>query len=592
MAFAASVGGVTSVYTQNFSSAAPRRVAFNARRPAWQNGATLLVESVANGVCRLSLSDFRWDSLSKGAEGGAEASTTRSGDLLALVAAAPREPGRESGPNRASSIYLLAGDGSGLRSVAGTQGALGPALSPAGRALAFDAPLTGTSPQRALWILGFERDSGSPSDVETASGSRRRVVDNPQREPQVVENARVAQTQMRADAPLCQITGVRGNPDGTIAILGMVQGTGATANLEIGAGSAPQKWTSFPVAVRGDANASRSGAPVSGTPGSGTPLLLWKPPAPRGVWTLRLNVSNSSGAAQNQFRLSLPLAARIPAPVPTLPSPVLPAGGLLPSAPLPLLPAPPALPPLPAPAPVSRPPVAPTRPAVTPTPTPTPRPNPTPRPAPVERQPPTFPQPRPAPDFPPPSSPYAALPPRQPIQTAPTPVPTPRPNLQPVPQLTPQPTPRAVPSVGAPVVATGAARDGASFNISGTLATMRAGQVTKVTFWALNTGNRGWSGASSRRTGGAVRLVARWVDESRGTRHRWSEQWMKTAVAPGQRTSWSFNLVAPPQPGRYKLIYGLIRQPDEGWREPAYNAPQESWPNEFAAIAFAVTVKP
>lgn len=119
---------------------------------------------------------------------------------------------------------------------------------------------------------------------------------------------------------------------------------------------------------------------------------------------------------------------------------------------------------------------------------------------------------------------------------------------------------------------------------------MKAGQKATVTFWALNEGTQGWETGGRGQSAGAVRLVARWVDLERGNRHKWTLHWLRTPVAPGQRTRWTFDLVAPPKPGRYKLIYGLVRLHGEKVQEPAYNAPQNSWPDEFAAIAFAVTV--
>lgn len=168
------------------------------------------------------------------------------------------------------------------------------------------------------------------------------------------------------------------------------------------------------------------------------------------------------------------------------------------------------------------------------------------------------------------------------------PSPAPLPPSLPRPTATPRPVPAppSTPSAPSPVTPPSPRRDAATFNVSGTPATMKAGQKANVTFWALNQGTQGWATAGR----GAVRLVARWVDLEGGNRHNWTRHWLRSPVAPGQRTRWDFALVAPSRPGRYKLIYGLVRLRGEKVQEPAYNAPQNSWPDEFAAIAFAVTV--
>ena len=119
---------------------------------------------------------------------------------------------------------------------------------------------------------------------------------------------------------------------------------------------------------------------------------------------------------------------------------------------------------------------------------------------------------------------------------------------------------------------------------------MKAGQRVGVTFWALNRGTRAWDAGPAR--GGMVRLVARWVRFDNGNRNGWGYQTMKNPVAPGARARWNFDLVAPTQPGRYKLIYSLQRVTSSAWMPPAYNAAQETWPDDFAVIAFAVMVKP
>ena len=511
MAFSATRGGTSAVWVQSIRGGAARRVALNARRPVWQDNATLLLENYANlTLFRLSLADAsRPTPLAQ----GTQISASLGGRLLALCAS----------QNGISQLYLLAGDGSGMRALAGTEGAQNPAFSPDGRTLAFDAPLTegGT---RTLWILPLER-------------STRRIVELPvdelnasdREKPQVQGNARIADDpKTRVGAPSVQITGTALAEGGRLAILGAFAGESASATLEFGVGTSPSQWTTTPLVL-----------PLS----PNQPLALWTPPAgASGTWTLRLTVSNGGGAAQSVTSVKLPLVSPtpeppIPVPIAATGNPILPPGGPLPRAPLPDLPVAPALPPLPPPA--SRP--VPT-PKVTPKPTLPPQPVPTPRPAPTPR-----------------------------------PIPTPRPVPAPVP---PSPIQREL------------GRDGATFNISGTLANMAPNQTMRLTFWALNSGTRVWEAGRMGQNSGAVRLVARWIDFESGNRRKWTLQWMKSAVLPGTRTSWSFDLVAPPKPGRYKLIYGLVRVPNENWVPPAYNARQETWPNEFAAIAFAVTVKP
>ena len=131
----------------------------------------------------------------------------------------------------------------------------------------------------------------------------------------------------------------------------------------------------------------------------------------------------------------------------------------------------------------------------------------------------------------------------------------------------------------------------AQFDIAGTPARMAPREKIKVTFRAINRGTATWQ------TGGSgadrVRLVARWVDFSTGTRRQWNFFWLREAVAPGERTNWDFDVPAPARAGKYKLIYGLVRLPASGeYNAPLYSAPQEVWPDEFGAIAFAVEVAP
>lgn len=186
------------------------------------------------------------------------------------------------------------------------------------------------------------------------------------------------------------------------------------------------------------------------------------------------------------------------------------------------------------------------------------------------------------------------LPPPAPFSTpvsAPTPtpaptaipVPTPRPPVvpapTPAPTLAPTPAPAPLP---APLP-----RDAANINIAGTLATMPANGRMKVVFWGQNKGNRAWTPQD-------VRVVARWVDFSTGTRRKWQFKWMRATIAPGAQTRFEMDISAPARAGRYKLIYGLVRldAPNAPTVAPSYRAVQEAWPGEFAAIAFAVNVRP
>jgi hypothetical protein len=593
MAYAVMRSNSSSVYVQSLSGGAPRRVALNARRPAWQDKATLLLESTVNPtVFRLPLADA---SRPLKLSSGEQVAVSKDGAFVVLG----MSPGAAGAPNQMR-LFLMAGDGSGLRAITdAANDARRPAIAPDNRTLCFDAPLIGTSGDRALWVLPLQRDKFEPEDVNEEraperdpapntyssdasspdnsspdNSSRRRVVENPQVTDNIqIPDAPTAQT--RPSAPIAQITGADISPGGALAILGLASGEGASATLEFGAGTKPTRWTTQPVAL-----------PLP----PGAPLALWIPPAEaRGTWTVRLTVSNGGGAAQSLFSLRLPVVRRkpdrsIPTPFPAN-SFSLPPGGPLPRAPLPELPVAPALPALPLPA--APPYVAPTKP-VPRTSSPTPRPTGSPlvpRPAPVPTRVPARRQPERS------TGSTSLLPtfPNQPAITRIVPLPA-TPSV-PAPAPTPTPVLTPTPSVAAPAATdTQTGRDAATFNISGTLAKMSANQKIKVTFWALNKGSRAWETGDS--SSGAVRLVSRWVDYDSGSRRKWNLQWMKETVSPNERTSWSFELAAPPKPGRYKLIYGLVRVPGENWEPPAYNAPQESWPNEFAAIAFAVNVSP
>ncbi len=600
-------------------------VARNAWRPAWQGTDSILAESVADAaIFRLSLAALgRPNSTLTKLAPGSQISASRDGATLIFVGKS----------DAGAQLYLLAGDGSGQRALASTEGAEAPALAPDGRMVAFTAPLSQArgEKERALWILPLPLDtaslSGAPfadaspepgAELEmpvedaaiAAPGAAARGDEQPSggvvispppgasaenQAPQISnevaapggDETRPLPLKTRNEAPVALIRAVQNAPGGALAIWGTASGRDASATLEIGQGSAPKRWEARPISLPTTPN---------------EPLLLWNPPSPaRGVWNFRLSVSGVGGAAQSVFSVQLPLAPR-PTPLPnsfpisrgasgvvpganprsSLPATrsnrgamrgaatnsgtanrstanrstannsaangttsSMPAGGPLPSASLPDLPAAP----LPAPAPL--PPLLPLPPAQE-----------TPRTAPHSV----------GQSIGPSAGQSGTLPPRYPNADTAFP-PAPRSNPSPLLGLT--------------------GRDAATFNVSDTLAQMKVGQRVSVTFWALNRGTRAWLATPSRgeAAGTTVRLVTRWIRFDNGNRNGWSYQTMKTGLAPNARANWKFELVAPTQPGRYKLIYSLQRVAP-GWEPPAYNALQETWPGDFAAIAFAVTVKP
>lgn len=121
--------------------------------------------------------------------------------------------------------------------------------------------------------------------------------------------------------------------------------------------------------------------------------------------------------------------------------------------------------------------------------------------------------------------------------------------------------------------------------MEGTLARVAPKDKMRVTVMATNRGATSWTPKD-------VRIIARWVDFDSGTRRRWSYNWIKEVVLPLGQTRQPFDVTVPPKTGRYKLIYGLVRLSKDGKNggAPAYDAPQDKWPGEFAAVAFAVNV--
>ncbi|BCM92302.1 hypothetical protein IAD21_04181 [Abditibacteriota bacterium] len=170
-------------------------------------------------------------------------------------------------------------------------------------------------------------------------------------------------------------------------------------------------------------------------------------------------------------------------------------------------------------------------------------------------------------------------PPASPTDPADPPRPTPLPTPLPIPTPAPRPVPTPTPVPPSPN------NDKADMDVAGTLANIPANGKMHVTFWAKNRGTRVW-------TPDDVRIVVRWVDFDAGTRRRWEYKWMRGIIPPLGQTRIPMDITAPSKPGRYKVIYGLIRLPSKGAQitPPPYDAPQDNWPGEFAATAFAVNV--
>ena len=173
-----------------------------------------------------------------------------------------------------------------------------------------------------------------------------------------------------------------------------------------------------------------------------------------------------------------------------------------------------------------------------------------------------------------------ALPSPHPLRRAskcelePLPLPPPAPGDKPAAQPEPAPDENAEPS-----------DDKADLDVEGTLAQIAPKEKMRVTVLAKNLGKSAWTPKD-------VRVIVRWVDFDSGTRRRWSYNWIREVVQPDGELRQPFDVVVPPKAGRYKVIFGLVRRPAGGkdGDPPAYDAPQDKWPGEFAAIAFAVNV--
>ena len=601
VAFAGSHGDQMRVFTAPKSETDNRLLPVatpimdKARHPIWLDNNSLLVESVAPGASGLYRIALHQPTPKIVIGGGGEANVAGDDGIVFSAKTAPDVP---------TQLYLIARDGSGLRVLGATENARRPATSPDGKTLAFDAPLNGA---RALWLLPLLRAQSSAVASNTAGL-------------QLIAEDNVTPY----EAPTAQLTQTRAASEG-IAIIGNLRGgANSVVKLEVGQGEKPRRWEKIDVKFPPT-------APLIDLQGNRV-LTFWNPPKnARGVWTLRLSLSSLGGGAQSLLRVRLPLPLDVLPPIPTARDNATPRAdsgvAALPRATP--LPSPDSLPvpddknadandDVPAFPTIQSPDLPPIPPIVAP-------PNmnlPTPETAPVQVPPtPQIPivpiAPMPAPTKTLPQIPIAPAPAKTPpSQMSITPMPVPVPTSVKAPTDTPEVvtnealakaptnTPDIVPVDGASAdenvsddsdygdvpAATGAPFI-AQFNVSGTPARMEPGQKIKVTFWGLNRGTANWQTGSDGAN--RVRLVARWVDFSTGTRRGWNFFWLRDAVAPGERTKWDFDLTAPARPGKYKLIYGLVQLPASGeFKAPAYSAPQESWDGEFGAIAFAVEVAP
>ena len=610
VAFAGGRGAQTGVFTAPMRDFGGRDqlqitpVVNRARRPIWLDNSALLIESLApeaRGLYRVKLAQPA-PQLVIG--GGGEANFLGANGIVFSAKTAAKEP-----PH----LYLVARDGSGLRVLNATENARRPAPAPDGETLAFDAPNSSepndSSPNgaRALWLLPMlpVQKGASVAQVGQQTGGAPVAQTAPENRGALVANLASAKRGLRLivddfignkttsyDAPLAQLTMARAASRG-IAIIGALRGAAnSTVVLEVGQGEKPRRWE--PIALVPPA------APSLNARGERV-LAFWDPPQrARGVWSVRLSLSGLGGGAQSLLRVRLPLPLDalppIPAPVEPANSGAQPASGTVvlppPSSPLPIptdnvfgadtpggnAPASdafgdvlgdadlPLFPPIQSPIPLPVPSLT----------------------SPTSMAPPPVEPSVATPDKTPPITPISIVP------IEPMRVPDSA-NTASGSVAMPGQTPPIIPIDntivdGAAPAATGEAFS-AQFDVAGTPARMAPGQKIKVAFSGWNRGSASWQ------TGGdgenRVRLVARWVDFSTGTRRQWNFFWLRDAVAPDERTQWEFDLTAPARPGKYKLIYGLVRLPASGeFRAPAYSAPQESWAGEFGAIAFAVEVAP
>ena len=538
-------------------------VANRARRPVWLDDSTLLVESLAQqsrGLYRMPA--LKAEQLPGGNGGGVAASNVVVGG--GGEANTMGENGivfsAKTSAKSSTNLYVIARDGSGLRALAETAGARRPAVAPDGQTLAYDAPY---NQSRALWVVPLLRAEARVA-LRFSDKHFRSCADGA----------------AEYDGPNAGLAAVRTTEGGGVAITGSLRGANnANVTLEVGQGGKPKRWENLDVLLPAD-------APPADAQGNRV-LAIWNPPArARGDWTLRLSLRGLGGGAQSVLRVRLPLPASAPLPLPlpvTAPNDAKTNGDAMGAVA-------PATPPLPRATPLPEPPdVTPVRGPFLPLP-----PIPSVVPAPNDGD-----------DVP--GFPTMQSPDMPPVAVAPPPANNPTTaGVEIVPidpaRLQPSPISPAVQANAAQPLVTEDDRDYgerpdepattpfvAQFDVAGTPARMAPREKVKVTLRAINRGAATWQTGSV----GAdrVRLVARWVDFSTGTRRQWNFFWLQQSVAPGERTTRGFDVPAPARPGKYKLIYGLVHLPANGeYKPPPYSAEQETWEDEFGAIAFAVEV--
>jgi len=128
---------------------------------------------------------------------------------------------------------------------------------------------------------------------------------------------------------------------------------------------------------------------------------------------------------------------------------------------------------------------------------------------------------------------------------------------------------------------------------SGVPAQMAPGSSVQVSMTLRNTGSNVWSSAGAS----PVRFVLRWIDAQNHTRYRWEIKWLKGTVKPGESTVLNFELAAPPRPGNYQVMCGLVRLTPQSYdgknyHPPASNAPDQHWDGEFSTVTYNVNVSP
>jgi len=560
--------GMDSIFVRSMDGNAARRVVMLARNPVWLDNGMLLIENTRPGqtglyqlpVARSLTNNRDWPEAPHPRLlflNGGEVAVAQEGRVLCATAATDARRGAAGGVGR--QLYMLASDGSGARSILGTAGARFPNFSPDGQLLVFDAPVP---------------DDGTPKPKGAEAVEAERTL-------WLVPMVRVLPAvQLLQVRPLLSFGQV---VPGEVEVLGtaFAEGVGALeARLEYSLAAEPQRWRSIP---------------MNQLPIHGGILANWRPPSD-GDWLLRLTVVDAAGdSAENTLALTWPLPA--PPVHATAPPAYTPPVELPPTTPLPATPSVPILP-LPAlpPAPGQG-----TSPGLKPPPTrvpPTripPLGNPTPAPART---------PAPTVGSPVPILPLPALPPA-PVEVLPgTPVAAPTapptspttdttpvfPDMStdvppPVQRRTPPAKATAKPStVRRPTVANS---DSGTIRISGTPATLGAGEKVAVEAVITNRGKAGWGVRGAL----PVRLIYYWVNLDTGTRLRWYIEWLKQPVAPGASLKMSFDLKAPPRGGRYQLSYVLVRLQSDIYEAPEFDARPARWPGEFAATTYQVTVR-